>query len=310
MSEVPAQWTDQTLYAAPPTHLSREDCRFYHTLELPEHGVIEGDWDLRNGVRDYLGHVELRGKRVLEVGTASGFLCFAMEQMGAEVVAFDLDEQTDTDMVPMARYPDLAKLRIDHRDLIRRIHNSYWFAHRALGSKARVVYGTAYEIPPGIGPVDVATFGSILLHLRDPFRAVASAAPLVRETIIVTEVLHNRPWEPRVLGQPAFPTTTKPTFHERLRKKAHRLVDRLFFTRSPEPAPEPLPCMVFLPQHTQLETMNSWWFLSPTLIQEFLAVLGFEQSTVTYHHQDYAGGYRLPLFTVVGHRTAKARQAA
>jgi hypothetical protein len=29
-----------------------------------------------------------------------------------------------------------------------------------------------YDMPPAIGPVDVAVYGSILLHLRDPFRAL------------------------------------------------------------------------------------------------------------------------------------------
>ena len=53
-------------------------------------GTITGEWDLRANVRAYLGGVALQGKRVLEIGTASGFLCFAMERMGAEVISYDL----------------------------------------------------------------------------------------------------------------------------------------------------------------------------------------------------------------------------
>ncbi len=38
------------------------DCYFYHTMELPGHGVINGEWDLRAGVDDYLGKVEFAGQ--------------------------------------------------------------------------------------------------------------------------------------------------------------------------------------------------------------------------------------------------------
>ncbi|HEY4442105.1 MAG TPA: hypothetical protein VGN14_16725, partial [Candidatus Elarobacter sp.] len=71
-----------------------EACYFYHTMELPGVGTVEGEWDLRTGVDAYLGGEELRGKRVLEIGTASGFLCFAMERRGAEVIGYDLDPAT------------------------------------------------------------------------------------------------------------------------------------------------------------------------------------------------------------------------
>jgi hypothetical protein len=41
-------------------------------MDLPGYGTMPGEWNLRAGVREYLGGVGLRGKRVLEVGTASG----------------------------------------------------------------------------------------------------------------------------------------------------------------------------------------------------------------------------------------------
>ena len=70
----------------------------------PGYGLVEGPWDLRGGVDDYLGGVDLRDKRVLEVGTASGFLCFTMEGRGAEVVAYDLSDKQSWDVVPYAQY--------------------------------------------------------------------------------------------------------------------------------------------------------------------------------------------------------------
>jgi hypothetical protein len=60
--------------------------------------------------------------------------------------------------------------------------------HGALGSRARAVYSTAYQIPAAIGQVNVSVFGCVLLHLRDPWLALEQAARLTRDTIIVTDL--------------------------------------------------------------------------------------------------------------------------
>jgi hypothetical protein len=77
------------------------DCYFYHTMELPGRGVIEGrDWDLRGRVDEYLGNVDFAGKRVLEIGPASGFLTFEMEKRGAEIVSVEVTAKHGWDFVP------------------------------------------------------------------------------------------------------------------------------------------------------------------------------------------------------------------
>ena len=64
--------TDEKIFATPRKVEDVADCYFYHTMELPGRGVIEGrDWDLRNRVDEYLGHVDFAGQRVLEIGPAS-----------------------------------------------------------------------------------------------------------------------------------------------------------------------------------------------------------------------------------------------
>ena len=63
------------------------------------------------------------------------------------------------------------------------------YLHRDRGSKVRVVYGNIYDVPRDIGTFDVATFGSILLHLRHPFTALEQAARRTTEAIVVTEVI-------------------------------------------------------------------------------------------------------------------------
>lgn len=169
-------------YAPPRVVTDPAECVWYHTMHIPGVGVVEGEWDLRDGVDEYLGGVPLEGRRVLEVGTASGFLCFEMERRGAEVVAYDLSERQPWDVVPF----DADDL--DRSEVSRRLNNGWWLAHRAFGSSARVAYGTVYEVPASIGPVDVATFGCVLLHVRDPFLALQRGLALTEGTVVVTEL--------------------------------------------------------------------------------------------------------------------------
>jgi SAM-dependent methyltransferase len=254
------------LYAEPRTVTDLGACYFYHTMEVPDHGVVEGEWDLRDGLRAYLGGVELHGRRVLEIGTASGFVCFAMERLGAEVVAYDLSPAQEPDIVPFARADVGCALR-DHQAHVHKLNNAYWLCHRLLGSRARVVYGTVYSIPEAVGSVDVATFGCVLLHLRDPFLALANAARLTRDTMIVTEPVVVRSRLKRLL----------------LRRLAG-------------------PALRFCPQFRSATPLTTWWVLTPEVVRAWLGVLGFEATEVTCHHQRFHAR-AVPLFTVVGRRT-------
>ena len=172
------------LYADPRTIERLDQCIFYHSMDLPKHGSITGEWDLRSGVERYLGHVDFRNKRVLDVGTAGGFLAFWMERQGARVVGFDLSENYHWDQVPFGGGVDSGE-SAKERESVRKLNNSFWFTRALLHSKVQMVYGTVYDIPEEIGPVDIATFGSILIHLRDPFLALWSALRLTTETVVI-----------------------------------------------------------------------------------------------------------------------------
>jgi len=82
-----------SIFAKPKIVNDVKDCYFYHTLDVPGYGTIEGNWDLRGGFSEYLGRVDFKGKKVLEMGTANGALCFEMERRGASVIAFDLSKE-------------------------------------------------------------------------------------------------------------------------------------------------------------------------------------------------------------------------
>jgi SAM-dependent methyltransferase len=183
---VPAVLDAQGLYARPRDVRHVENCFFYHVMDLPGFGVVGGSWDLREGVDTYLGRVDVAGKRVLEVGPASGFLTVHLESRGAEVVAEELGDQEEWEIAPhhQLRNERVQANRFRHRE---RLRNSFWLTHRVFGLSARVHYGNAYTLPPELGRFDVAILASVLLHTRDPLRIVQRCADVTDETLVIVD---------------------------------------------------------------------------------------------------------------------------
>jgi hypothetical protein len=165
-----------------------DDCDFYHCVRLPDGRVMQGPWDLRGREGLYLGGVEVAGRRVLELGPSTGYLSYFLERQGADVVCFDAGYDVSIDLLP-APGGDSRQLRQDHAAMVGRFQNSWWYLHRAYGSRAQMVYGSIYSLPGDIGQFDIATFGAILLHLRSPIAALEEAARRTTGAIVVTE-----PW--------------------------------------------------------------------------------------------------------------------
>ena len=143
---------------------------WYHTIELAPGHVTPGVFDLRPIV-DRLPWPDVRGKRCLDVGTYDGFLAFELEKRGAaEVVAVDIDDHRlwDWPYELRAKGPEfLAELAGEEKGAGFRI------AKAALGSKAERVSVSVYDLDPAeLGRFDVVVCGSLLLHLRDPIRAL------------------------------------------------------------------------------------------------------------------------------------------
>src|SRR5947209_6482982 len=69
---------------------------WYHTVELP--GITTpGMYDFRASLPAFGFHHDMRGKTVLDVGSATGFFSFEFERRGADVVSVELGslEQLD-----------------------------------------------------------------------------------------------------------------------------------------------------------------------------------------------------------------------
>lgn len=165
-------------------------CIFYHTMDIPGLGTQAGQWDLRGRFNEYVGNVDVLHKRVLDVGCASGYLSFAAEAAGAsEVFSFDMDTPARQHLLPFRNglyFSNFEEWVRQRRAGIEQWRNAYWLAHNRLNSRARVIYGDIYDIPQEYGQFDVVLVGSVLEHLSDPIRALASISRVASSTIVIT----------------------------------------------------------------------------------------------------------------------------
>jgi hypothetical protein len=175
-----------SLYVPPRRVLTLDECLYYHTIELPEIGVVRGAWDLRAGEDAYLGGVELADRSVLEIGPASGFLTAHMESRGATVTSVELGADDPWDVVPQPTH-DLTQVLSDRVGVMERLRNSFWFTHRLLRLSARLYEGTVYALPPELGRFDVGVMAAVLLHTRSPVAVLERVANHVDDTLVMVE---------------------------------------------------------------------------------------------------------------------------
>ena len=184
--------SERALLAAPRFVDRLEDCFFYHAMDLPGFGLVPGHWDLRGRFDDYVSGVDLAGKSVLDVGTATGFLSFEAEKKGASrVLSFDQNgaEQAFLPFKDKLHFRDPKRWLGEYGAEMEQWKNAYWLCRRLLDSKTDVFYGDIYHLPESLGKFQVAIVGSVLEHLSDQVSALASIARLVTETIIVVTPL-------------------------------------------------------------------------------------------------------------------------
>jgi SAM-dependent methyltransferase len=174
-----------SLYAEPRLVTDVSQCQFYHAMDLPGGRFARSNWDLRTSFEKYTGQVQFAGKRLLDVGTASGFLTFEAEKRGAEVVSFDSASPNMHVGVPFLEVRRRCGAAIE--DDFERIRNAYWYAHKAYGSRAKCFYGDVYNLPAELGEFDIVLVGAILCHLRDPVGALTSIAARCRHILVITE---------------------------------------------------------------------------------------------------------------------------
>ena len=157
---------------------------WYHSIEVAPGIVTPGMFDLRPIV-EKLPWPDVRGRRVLDVGTSDGFLAFELERRGAaEVVAVDIPGHEQWDWELDNRDDGLEYLRhvVGPTTSI-----GFRLAHELRGSSARLQHISVYDLSPeSVGEFDVVVCGTLLLHLRDPLRALAAIRSVCRGEFLCT----------------------------------------------------------------------------------------------------------------------------
>jgi tRNA (mo5U34)-methyltransferase len=160
---------------------------WYHVLELAPGIVTPGWFDLRASVHR-MPWPDVDGKRCLDVGTYDGFLAFELERRGAaEVVATDISDPSGWDL-PLASRRHAEEVIASMAG--EKTGGGFEIARDALGSSVERVEISIYDLTPEtLGTFDVVTCGSLLLHLRDPVRALEAVRRVCRDWFLSAETI-------------------------------------------------------------------------------------------------------------------------
>ena len=191
---------------------SRSDCYFYHTMIYPDGEMIDGTWTIHD-FSDYVGGYDMRGKTVLDIGTASGYLAFNAEQQGAQVTALEAASTHEFRHMPFAASMSYRNIEASRRHWTKTnlvpIKNSWWYSWHKFGSRAECVYAPIPELYEWERRFDVVLAGAIIEHLSDPVYAIGAWTKVAREAVIIpfTDVIEDeslfmRPLTP--LTDPSF----------------------------------------------------------------------------------------------------------
>jgi tRNA (mo5U34)-methyltransferase len=144
---------------------------WYHTIDLGDGVITPGEYDTRAAASRIPLPADLSGRRCLDVGTHDGFWAFEMERRGAsEVIAIDLDDPRRVDISEPV--PELGPELLADRESR---PQAFWCAHRALASTVDRRDLSVYDLDGDeLGSFDFAFLGTLLLHLREPVRALTA----------------------------------------------------------------------------------------------------------------------------------------
>jgi tRNA (mo5U34)-methyltransferase len=159
---------------------------WYHTIDVVPGVTTPGWFDLRHAL-DVMPFPDVVGKRCLDIGTFDGFFAFEMERRGAaEVVAIDLEDHDAWDWPA-----DVRDAPSDDRFVAFRgppKGAGFRLIAETIGSQVDWRPLSAYNVSSTeLGRFDVVVCGSLMLHLRDPVRALEAIRTVCAGVLVSSE---------------------------------------------------------------------------------------------------------------------------
>ncbi|MFN7971493.1 MAG: methyltransferase domain-containing protein [Acidobacteriota bacterium] len=182
---------------------------WYHSYYFSNGYQVRGDFDIGRNVHEYGFPEDLRGARVLDVGTASGWFALYFEQCGADVTALDVRGMCDYDYPGFVTLPPLSIEKPEPEAFdddgmplyFSRVSRGLWIMRRLLGAKLRYRNARVYDLSLdtlGGEPFDLVFLGSLLMHIRDPIGALMAARRVCRgRVMLATNALVEEGDDPR-----------------------------------------------------------------------------------------------------------------
>ena len=164
-----------------------EERQWYHTLELAPGVLTPGWFDTRQVAGELPIPASLDGLRCLDIGTFDGFWAFTMEGRGArEVVAVDLLDPRRFDWPVNSERATIAEIGKRKGQ-----GEGFEIARRALGSRVQRMEMSVYDLDrKQVGGFDFIYLGSLLLHLRDPVRALERVRDVCDGSLLVVDSIN------------------------------------------------------------------------------------------------------------------------
>jgi hypothetical protein len=194
--------TDTLQYAEPIVVSSPAECRWYHTFDVPGGDVIRGHWDYRHNVDDFFGGYDLRGKSVIEIGPASGYLTVAMEKRGASVVSVDTPLEEVWEAVPRVDI-DVNKWLELRRVAQPELRRSWWYAQSLNNCSAKAVYCGIADLRSvaNLLHFDTCLIAGVLQHVRYPVDMLWVASRIADEIIVAERWLPGMEQDKRPIAR-------------------------------------------------------------------------------------------------------------
>jgi SAM-dependent methyltransferase len=168
---------------------SKNSCYFYHTITFPDGEIVSGTWDIRGNFSGYIGNYPINGKKILDIGTASGFIAFSAEAAGGIVTALEAASPAEFKRLPVA-HTKYFDSRREWQNVTNKVHliplkNSWWYGWHKFGSNAKLIYAPIEELYDWDDRFDLVFAGAVIEHISDPVTIIGAMARIAREAVII-----------------------------------------------------------------------------------------------------------------------------